>query len=417
MIFFKKPIFTGFSPNMTKQDILTACSFLFLPWKWKELRVGDSVKKVEDWFTSFFSTRYAFAFDSGRSALYFSLRALGVTSDDEVLVQGYTCVVVSNAILWAGAKPIYIDIEDNLNMSLMDLERKITEKTKVLIIQHTFGLPANIDKLIEIARKHNLKVIEDCAHSLGATYNEKLVGTFGDISIFSFGSNKIISCVRGGILITNKEEFANKIKEFRDRLPKTRVIKVFQHLLFYPVFVLFRPVYNLKVGKWALALAKKINILARILYPAEKQAKQVLFYPALFPNALASVLLNQLTNLIGSNKSRGEIVNLYVKYLKSEIKKQPDFEGRIWLYYPILINNPQNILQRAKKQGIILGSDWSGSTIVPRGINLKKTGYQVGACPKAEEIVHKIITLPTNRFIKEKDVKRITKIINEFSVY
>ena len=116
---------------------------------------------------------------------------------DEVLVQAFTCVAVPNSVLWAQATPVYADIDATLNIDPIDVEKKITNRTKAIIVQHTFGIPADMDALVALAKKHNILLIEDCAHSLGATYKGKKVGTFGDAAFFSFGRDKVVSSVFG----------------------------------------------------------------------------------------------------------------------------------------------------------------------------------------------------------------------------
>ena len=124
MKFFKKPIFSGFNPNMTTADLKVAGAFLLLPWKWSQIVQGLNPKRVEEWFEKYFSVKYAHTFDSGRSALKIALESAGVQEGHDVLVQGYTCVVVSNAITSLGAKPVYVDIDDDLNMSPDELQKK-----------------------------------------------------------------------------------------------------------------------------------------------------------------------------------------------------------------------------------------------------------------------------------------------------
>ncbi|MFH1859640.1 MAG: DegT/DnrJ/EryC1/StrS family aminotransferase [bacterium] len=111
---------------------------------------------------------------------------MGIGEGDEVLVEGFTCVVVPNAVIFAGAKPIYVAPDPKTyNMDINQIETKITPKTKAIIAQHTFGLPADMDLILDISRKHNLMVIEDCAPAMGATYKGKKVGTLGDAAFFS----------------------------------------------------------------------------------------------------------------------------------------------------------------------------------------------------------------------------------------
>ena len=413
MKFYKKPIFTGFSPNLKMQDLFTAVGFLCLPWRWKKLRVGDSIGKVEDWLKNYFQTKHAFTFDSGRTALHYALKALGAGHDGEVLVQSYTCVVVINAIKWTGAKPVYVDIDDNFCIDYTDLRRKITQKTKILIIQHTFGRPANLDKLLEIAREHNLKVVEDCAHSLGAKHNRQLTGTFGDIGMFSFGSDKNVSCVRGGALITNNDDLAKKIIDFRSRLPLSRRVKVIQHLWHYPVFSKGKLLYNLWVGKWLLAIAKKINLTNKIIYQQEKEGRQVPFYPSLLPNALAEILLNQLKQITQTTEHRQMIARIYNKEINGdrEIIKPEWSDESVWLRYTLLVKNPQALHAFAKKQGIILGN-WYDCPVAPKDIDLSATDYVLGSCPNDEKLSQMSINLPADPCITQKDARRIIDIIN-----
>ena len=412
MKFYKKPIFTGFAPNLKIQDVFIAVGFLCLPWRWKKLRVGDSVGKVEGWLKNYFQTRYAFTFDSGRTALHYALKALGAGHDSEVLVQSYTCVVVINAIKWTGAKPIYVDIDNNFCIDYTDLIKKITQKTKILIIQHTFGRPANLDKLLEIAREQNLKIIEDCAHSLGAKHNGQFTGTFGDIGMFSFGSDKNVSCVRGGALITNDDDLAKKITDFRSRLPLSRRVKVIQHLWHYPAFAKGKLLYNLGIGKFILAVAKKINLINKIIYQPEKEGKQVLFYPSLLPNALAEILLNQLKHITQTMEHRRMIARIYDSEIKNETIKKPEWSDEsVWLRYTLLVKNPQALHALAKKQGIILGN-WYDCPVAPKDIDLSATDYQLGYCPNDEKLSLMCINLPTDPCITEKDAERIVQLIN-----
>lgn len=412
MKFYKKPIFTGFAPNLKIRDVFTAVGFLSLPWRWKKLRVGESVEKVEEWLKNYFQTKYTFTFDSGRTALHYALKALGAGHDSEVLVQSYTCVVVINAIKWTGAKPVYIDIDNNFCIDHTDLRRKITQKTKILIIQHTFGRPANLDKLLEIAREYNLKVIEDCAHSLGVKHNGQLTGTFGDIGMFSFGSDKNVSCVRGGALITNDDDLAKKIADFRSRLPLARRVKVIQHLWHYPAFVKGKLLYNLGLGKLLLAVAKKINLINKIIYPPEKEGRQVLFYPSLLPNALAEILLNQLKHITQTTEHRQMIAKIYdSEIINSEIKKPEWSDESVWLRYTLLVKEPQKLHALAKKQGIILGN-WYDCPVAPKDIDLSATDYILGSCPNDEKLSQMSINLPTDPCVTEKDARRIIQLIN-----
>lgn len=144
-------------------------------------------------FAKQFSAAHAFAFWKGRVALYAILKAMGVGEGDEIILPGYSCVMDVNPIMYTGAKPVYVDIEPNLyNINLDLLEEKITERTKAIIALHTYGYPAEMDRLMEIANRHNIPVIEDCCLALGSKYKGKIVGTFGKAAYFhSSGINHL----------------------------------------------------------------------------------------------------------------------------------------------------------------------------------------------------------------------------------
>jgi dTDP-4-amino-4,6-dideoxygalactose transaminase len=185
-----KPISISLSPNTERDDILLAFKLIFQPWKWKR---GKQIKEFEDAFKDYLGVRYAVSFNSGRSALMAILNALDL-KEGEVLLQAFTCNAASNPVMWSGLIPVYVDVNDGtFNMDAEDLKRKITKKSKAVIIQHTFGKPAEIDKISEICEMNNLILIEDCAHSLGATHKNQKVGTFGRVSFFSFSRDKVIS--------------------------------------------------------------------------------------------------------------------------------------------------------------------------------------------------------------------------------
>ena len=151
----------------------------------------DLIQKYENMFKQYLNVQYASSFWKGRVALYAILKAMGIGEGDEVLVEGFTCVVVPNSVIFAGAKPVYVAPDPKTyNMDINQIEPKSTPKTKAIVAQHTFGFPADMDAIIEIAQRHNLKVIEDCAPALGATYKGKKVGTLGDAAFLAVSGRR-----------------------------------------------------------------------------------------------------------------------------------------------------------------------------------------------------------------------------------
>jgi len=418
MAIFQKTIFTGFSPNLTGRDTRVALSYLLFPWKWKDITNGKNINFSEKAIEKYFGVEHCHVFDSGRSALYFALKSLDVQKGDEVLVQAYTCMVVINAIIHTGARPVFIDIKDDFNMDPLDLEKKITPKSKVLIIQHTFGLAADMDKLIAIARKNNIRVIEDCAHAFGAKYDEKFVGTFGEVGMFSFGADKVLSCARGGALITNNQELSDKIKKFQAELPTPKVGKTIQHLMHYPFFYVGKKLYHVYLGKIILGTAKKFNLINKIIYDQEKNGQQVGFYPSRLANSLAEILLNQLEKVDEVNLHRKNISEFYEQNINNAKVELPwrnkiNTSECVYLRYPILVENPERLFAWAKKQGIILGN-WYDNVIAPKDIDMNKTGYELGSCPNAERLAARSINLPTDINVTIENAERVVEVINGF---
>src|SRR5436190_4689293 len=208
----KRPIAIGLSPNTQSEDVVKAYQQLLKPW---EYQAGSAIREVEQWFENYFKVPYAISFSNARSALFVILKSLEIKTADEIILQAFTCVVVSNAIIAAGATPVYADITNSLVLNSKDIEKKITKKTKAIIVQHTFGIPADMDAIQAIAKKHKLFVIEDVAHTIGGTYKEKKLGTYGDAAIFSLGRDKACSSVFGGMAITRDKIPGQKIRQIQ----------------------------------------------------------------------------------------------------------------------------------------------------------------------------------------------------------
>lgn len=407
-------IFTGFSPNLTTRDTLTSLSYLVLPWKWLSIRKGGYNERAKVAFESLFEEHSATLFDSGRSALYYGLLALGVKKGDDVLVQAYTCVVVINAIRWIDATPVYVDVDENYNIDLEDLKKKITPQTKTIIIQHTFGVPAKAVEIVTIAKAHSITTIEDCAHSIGATTKGKQIGTIADIGMFSFGSDKAISSVRGGALITNNAQLYKNIIALHSDLKKMSLLAVLRHLLHLPFFFVGKPLYGITIGKILLYVGKKLHITNKIIRNEEKRGERTPMFPSLMPNSLAHILLRQIGDLKSVNKHRNTIAQKYDVEIKNRLISKPTFVGEgVYLRYAIEVENPSKFRSRAKQAGIIVG-DWYDTVVAPKDIDMKATLYKKGMCTKAEKHSSRTVNLPTNRCISKKDAERIITFCNSY---
>jgi len=180
-------------------------------------RGSREIIKLEELFSNRFNGMYATALNSGTAALHAALIALDIQPGDEVLIPSLTFVATATAVLYALAVPVFVDIDPiDYNISIKDLERKISNKTKAVIVVHLHGTPAKMDEILKICKKHNLKLVEDVAQAPGATYKGKAVGTFGDVSTFSLMSQKnLATCGECGILLTKTLEQKNKAERLR----------------------------------------------------------------------------------------------------------------------------------------------------------------------------------------------------------
>ena len=178
---------------------------------------GPFVKKFEANFAKYVGRKYAVAVSSGTAALEVVVGAIGLKPGDEVIIPTFTIISCASAVLAYGGVPVFVDAEpETWNMDVAKIEEKITKKTKVIMAVHMYGHPSDMDAILRLAKKHKLLVIEDAAEVHGATYKGKKCGSFGDISIFSFYANKVISTGEGGMVLTNNPKFAERAKFLRN---------------------------------------------------------------------------------------------------------------------------------------------------------------------------------------------------------
>lgn len=178
---------------------------------------GKYIDMFEENFANYCGVKYGVAVSNGTAALHLALLALGIRAGDEVIVPDITFAATINAVLYVGATPVIVDIEkDSWCINPDEIEKAITPKTKAVIPVHIYGQPCNMKKIMHIANKYNLFVIEDCAEAHGAAFEQRLVGSFGDISCFSFFGNKVITTGEGGMCLTDSEELNNRIRLLKD---------------------------------------------------------------------------------------------------------------------------------------------------------------------------------------------------------
>jgi len=419
---FCQPITISLSPNTEKDDIWLVLKLVFCPWKWKK---GKAAYELENQFKQYLGIKYVFGFNSGRTALMAILKALDLEPGSEVLLQAFTCNAAVNPVLWTGLEPVYVDCdEDNFNIDIEDLKKKITSKSEVIIVQHTFGLPAEMVKILEIAKQNNLILIEDCAHSLGAEYCNQKVGTFGRAAFFSFSRDKVISSVYGGMVATNDDNLAKGIKEFQNGTDYPSRFWVFQQLL-HPILMnfLILPTYRILLGKIILILCQWFRILSKAVNWKEKKGQKPSYFPKRMPNALALLALNQFKKLEKFHNHRRKLTAFYYNELKISSfevletlsSKSLDFGGRKHSFLRFTIKHPaaHKIIKKAWQRNILIG-DWYTTPIAPADTKLNKVKYKIGSCPKAEKLAEVTLNLPTHINISKTQAKKIIDFLKKF---
>ena len=441
-----RPVSISLSPNTEKDDIFLALKLIFQPWHWKigvypRLDPRKSASTIlEEEFKKYLGAKYAFSFNSGRSAFLVILESLDLKKNDEVLLQAFTCNAAVNPIIWAGLKPVFVDCDErDFNIELEDLKRKITPRSRVVMVQHTFGLPANIAEILEICQKNNLILIEDCAHSLGAKYRNRKIGTFGKAAFFSFSRDKVISSVYGGISTTDDEVLAKKLKEFQKKIGYPSYLWTLQQL-FHPVLMnfLILPAYSfLRLGKTLLSIFQWLQILSKAVHWKEKRGKKPGYFPKRLPAALAYLASNQFRKLEKFNNHRKKIAKFYFKSLKDSSFELPQaFEDynpptasshpapnlgagwaprdHIFMRFTIKHQKAHQIIKRAWQKNILIG-DWYTTPIAPYDTKLDKMEYILGSCPKAEKLAKITLNLPTHINISQEKAQKIVDFLQKRS--
>ena len=196
-------------PDIGEEEVAAVVETLRSGW----LTTGAKVQQFEALFATYVGARHAVALNSGTAALHLALEAVGVREGDEVIVPTMTFAATGEVVAYLKATPVLVDCEpDTLNLDAAQLERLITPKTRAIIPVHHGGQPCDLNPILEVARRHQVSVIEDAAHALPAAYEGRPIGSIGDITCFSFYATKTITTGEGGMATTNREDYADRIR-------------------------------------------------------------------------------------------------------------------------------------------------------------------------------------------------------------
>jgi perosamine synthetase len=202
------------SPDITEAEIEAVTAVL----RTNTLSLGPKLEEFEASLAAFHQIPHAIAVSSGTAALHLAIRALNIGEGDEVILASFTFIAVANAVRYEHATPVFVDIDPiTLNMDPVCVAAAITPRTRAIIVVHTFGVPAEMDELMQLARRHNLAVIEDACEAIGATYTGRPVGSFGDIATLAFYPNKQITTGEGGAVLARDAQLAGRVRALRNQ--------------------------------------------------------------------------------------------------------------------------------------------------------------------------------------------------------
>lgn len=343
-------------------SVMESCHFI----------LGEHGEKLEKEMSDYCGTKYAEGVASGTDALILTLAALGIKDGDEVITTPYTFIATTEAIYKMRAKPVFVDIDpDTYNIDPLKIEEKISKKTKMIIPVHLYGQSCDMDPIMKLAGKYNLKVVEDCAQAIGAEYKGKKVGAMGDAGCFSFFPSKNLGAYGdGGMVVTNSQELADKIKILRGHGSKER----YYHCV---------DGYNSRLD--------------------EIQA------------AILRIKLKYLDNWTEGRRRNAAIYNELLKPLGTSIKipYEPAYNKHVYYLYTIKVQE-----KRDKLQEYLRSKQITTCVYYPVPLHLQEVyaylGYKKGSLPVSEKCSEGVLSLPMYPELDYLKIKHIVESVKEF---
>ena len=260
----KIPFFIPDIKNIEKNSVLKTLNS-------KLLTNGPNLVRFENEFKKFTNSKFSSGVSNATSALHIALIANGIGKNDEVIIPDITFIATANTVIMSGATPVLADVNINdFNIDVESIKKNITKKTKAIIPVHFAGNPCNMKNIVQISKKYNLKIIEDCAHAIGTFYNGKHVGNFGNSGCFSFYPTKNITTLEGGMIITNEKKISDKIRVLRNH-GITKTLRERYHSEFPWEYDVKIPGYNYRIDEARAILGfKQIKRINKINYKRKK---------------------------------------------------------------------------------------------------------------------------------------------------
>lgn len=379
--------------------------------------MSNAVTKFERRFAEWLGVGHAFAFWKGRVAMYAILRAMGIGDGDEVILPGYTCVMDVNPVKYLGAKPVYADIDPvTYNATPETVEQAVTPAAKLIVAQHTYGYPCDMDGLNDVAENHNLPIIEDCCLALGSTYRGQRCGTFGMAAYWSFQWNKPFTTGVGGMVTTDDDDLAAEIRKLRDAEmqpvgSKAATALACQRLVYRTTIWPRTTAIAQSMFRW---LTKKgLVIGSSSTEEFEPKMPEGFFMGMSAGQARAG--LKRLRKIDANLAHRREMRQKYDELLREagwQVPDLPDCADPVLVRYPVRVADKEKAIAEAPGRGIELGT-WFECPLHPIETPMDKYDYQVGMCPVAEQACREVVNLPTHLRAGRRTAERSVAFVQD----
>lgn len=388
---------TDFYDDAEQRELMEALESRSL-FRWYGPNTPKKVAAFEEGFARFMGTKYALAVTSGTAALHVALTALDVGPGDEVILPAWTWYSCYNAILLTGALPVFAEVDNSFSIDPEDIEKKITPRTKAIMVVHLHGCPAQMDKILAVARKHHLRVLEDAAQSVGAQYKGQRLGAIADIGIYSFQISKTITAGEGGAVVTNDPLLFERATRFHD-------------------LGILRPGHEAALGKAGMAWFVGTN------YRMNEMT-----------GAVMCAQLRKLEALLGRCRRNFWLVKEQIQSLPGiKLRYSPDPEGEIGLaVYPVLETNElRDKFVKAMRAENAPASAPPGSPFLPavpyiekkvtphanwpsfNSSNGKAMRYGSACCPRTLDLRNRAVYIPIGPRYSESDTRDIVAAIKK----
>jgi dTDP-4-amino-4,6-dideoxygalactose transaminase len=359
----------------------------------------------------------AFAFPSARSALYATLKALGIGPGDEVVVTGFTCVAVANPVLYLGARPVYADIDARtFNAAGRAIEARLTSRTRAVVVQHTFGNPVDAREIVALAGRRGVPVVEDCCLALGSRYRGEPLGRAGQAAIVSFELSKTITAGWGGVAWANDPLLARRLQQQHQAVPTLpRLDAVRRSLQVALSWGLYHPAAH-RLSRYVAAGLYRSGLFHRSTLAAEARGAM----PRRFLHRLSDghwrVLLDQLGRLDAAVQRAGAVAAAYRGVLErhrvATFPRVLEDAQPAWIRFPFLVADRPGFRSALARAGVEVGQ-WFDHP-VSGAADPAAVGYVSGACPTAELVARHVVNLPVHVRLTDGDVQRIAGALEAY---